>query len=397
MSSSSTVTHEQWATPSVLRWARQQAALELEEAAKSLNISVETLQAWEEGVEHPNSSYLRQLSITYDCPFAYFFLKALPEELPLTDYRGTPKERRLKLSRETRLSLREFRRLTRLARMLEEITGVSLALEIGKAYKNEDPEIVAEREAKRLGVTKAIREAWLNKESAYHTWREAIEALGVFVFSLRMPVLECRGAAIREEPYTIAILVNQNDAPTARSFTLLHEYGHLLLKSNRELMLCDQFPSDTESFANRFASSVLVPKDEFLKILQDKKLDRYQDWWPDTALVDLADVFCVSRDVIAIRLENLELAPSGFYTDKRKQWDRPFKPGGFGRARKKKVYAQEKFGSRLFNLTLEAVQTGIIHPADAALYIGKVGGSKDRPWFVKLKDVEKWIEEGQRG
>ena len=36
-------------------------------------------------------------------------------------------------------------------------------------------------------------------------------------------------------------------------------------------MVCDQFPGDTESFSNRFAASVLVPEDEFLEILKDKK------------------------------------------------------------------------------------------------------------------------------
>jgi Zn-dependent peptidase ImmA (M78 family) len=381
-----------WANPLILEWARQQAAYEREEVETELNIPPGAIQAWEKGLECPDIEMLRQLSHLYDVPFSYFFLKVPPKEPPLRDYRGVPEERRTKLSRDTKLALREFRRLHRLARTLQEITGMPISLKMGKAYPDEDTKEVAERELKTLDVTRDLRQAWLSKEEAYHTWRNAIEALGLFVFSLRMPSSECRGAAIIGEK-TYAILVNQNDAPAARSFTLLHEYYHLLLETNKELMVCDQFPGDTETLANRFAASVLVPEDEFLGILKDRKLDRYQDWWPDDVLSELSGYFCVSRDVIAIRLENLEFAPPSFYRQKRERWDKAFRGrGGFARGgRVKKAYAEEKLGARLFSLTLNAVQTGILRPIDAALYIGNVRAGK-RPWTIKAKDVESWIK-----
>lgn len=376
----------------VLEWARKQAAYEPEEVETLLEIFPGTVGAWEGGLQYPTIEMLRRLSYFYDVPFSYFFLEVPPDEPPLRDYRGVPEERRAKLSRNTRLALREFRRLGRLARTLQESTGTPIVLKIGKAYLNEDPEQVAERELKRLGITRSVRRTWLSKEEAYHTWRDAIEALGVFAFSLPMFSLECRGAAlIAEKPYTI--LVNQTDAPAARSFTLLHEYCHLLLETNRELMVCDQFPGDTESFSNRFAASVLVPEDEFLEILKGKKMDRYQAWWSDGDLSGLADDFGVSRDVIAIRLENLDFAPFGFYRQKRERWDKAFKGwGGFGRGGKtKRAYAEEKLGSRFFNLTLNAVRARILPPIDAALYVGQVRAG-ERPWTVKANDVEIWAK-----
>ena len=385
-----------WANPLVLEWARQQAAYEREEVETELKIPPGVIQAWEKGLEHPDIETLRQLSHLYDVPFSYFSLKVPPKESSLRDYRGVPEERRTKLSRDTKLALREFRRLYRLARTLPEITGMPISVEVGRAYSDEDPKQIAERELKRLGVTRGLRQTWSSKEEAYHTWRKAIEALGVFVFSLRMPSSECRGAAIIGEK-TYAILVNQNDAPAARSFTLIHEYCHLLLSDSRDLMVCDQFPGDTESFSNRFAASILVPENEFLEILGDKKLDRYQHWWSDVVLLDLTGDFCVSRDVIAIRLENLGLAPSGFYRQKREHWDRVSrKKGGFGGGGKsKKQYAEEKLGSRLFGLTVSAVQVGTLHPVDASLYIGEVRGGK-RPWTIKVKDIKLWVKEREQ-
>ena len=140
-----------WANLSILRWAREQAAYEPEEVAKSLDISLETLRAWEKDLKHPDIDAIRQLSLLRNLPFSYFFLEVPPEEPPVGDYRGVPRERRAKLSRETQLALREFRRLSRLARTLQEVTGPSILLEIGKAYRNENREQVAKREAKKLG------------------------------------------------------------------------------------------------------------------------------------------------------------------------------------------------------------------------------------------------------
>lgn len=74
---------------------------------------------------------LRQLSLLYDVPFAYFSLDAPPEEPPLKDYRGVPKQRRTKFSPETKLALREFRRLNHVAQTLQEIAGTTIAPRIG--------------------------------------------------------------------------------------------------------------------------------------------------------------------------------------------------------------------------------------------------------------------------
>jgi Zn-dependent peptidase ImmA (M78 family)/DNA-binding XRE family transcriptional regulator len=377
---------------SVLEWARKQAAYESEEIDKLLNVEVGTVRGWEKGFSNPNIETLRNLSYLYDIPFAYFFLEILPDEPQLRDYRGVPKEKRRDLSRYTRLSLREFRRLSRLASTLQDITGISTVLKVGAAHSQEDPEQVAEREFARIGIRYDDRQAWASKEEAYRVWREKIESLGIFVFSLPMLSSECRGASI-VTARTCAILVNQSDAPAGRSFTLFHEYYHLILHTSRELMICDLYPGNSESFANRFSTSFLVPEKEFIEILETKNLAQYQQWWTDTELSDLADIFYVSRDVIAIRLENLRFAPEGFYRHKREHWDQLFhERGGFGRGGKsKKTYAQDKLGSNFYNLTLNAVRANMLNPVEAALYVGQVRPGR-RPWTIKASDVESWIK-----
>lgn len=380
----------------VLEWAREQAACLRKDVAQRLNISESTVFAWEEGLQQPEISDLRNLSIIYNTPFAYFFLKRPPKEVPLKDYRGTPDKIRKSLSRETRLALREFRRLHRLSRILKNLILLESSENLEFLSGNEDIEQIASRERAKLKITLDEKMKWPNKEYAWQSWRNAIEMLGISVFSLRMPALECHGAAISEKPYSI--LVNRSDVAASKSFTLLHEYYHLLLRSGDNLFLCDNFPSTIESKPNQFASLVLVSNDEFLDGLERKGLRKYREFWPDYILDDLSKVFWVSRDVVAIRLEQLGYAYEGFYAERRVEWEKRYRDlSGFALSgRTKKGYAREKIGESTFTLTLQAVRQGLINAGDAASYLGEVRGSKTGiPWNVRVNDIETWLKEAK--
>lgn len=378
----------------VLEWAREQAAYLPMEVANMFNVSESIIIEWEEGSKQPEISALRKLSLIYDTPFSYFFLRRLPQVVPLKDYRGTPKEIRRKLSRETRLALREFRRLHRFSRILRNLTKVESKQDLDFLSGKEDIEYIASRERKKLGITTNDKKKWVSKQFTWQTWRRAIEGLGISVFSLRMPPLECHGAAISEKPYSI--LVNRPDAPAAKSFTLLHEYYHLLLCSGDNLFLCDNFPSSTESNPNQFASLVLVSNEEFIAGLEESSMREYKEFWSDSILNDLSIKFWVSRDVVAIRLEQLGYAPEGFYAQRRLHWDSLYKDiSGFGLGGKTKMgHAREKMGDSTLSLTFQAVQHGLISAADAASYLGEVRGSRTgSSWNVSVSDIEKWMRE----
>ena len=378
----------------VLEWAREQSAYLPKEVANMINVSESTIFEWEEGIKQPEFGALRSLSRIYDTPFSYFFLSQLPQVIPLRDYRGTPKEMRRTISAETRLALREFRRLHRFSRILRNLTEGESKQALDFVSGSEDIEEIASRERKKLGITTSSKENWRSKQFAWQMWRRAIEGLGISAFSLRMPTLECHGAAISEKPYSI--LVNRNDAPAAKSFTLLHEYYHLLLRSGDTLFLCDSFPSNTESNPNQFASLVMVSNEEFLDGLEEGNMREYREYWSDSILDELSRKFLVSRDVVAIRLEQLEYAPEGFYTKRRLHWESRYKDhAGFGLGGKTKMgHAREKMGDSTLSLTFSAVNNGFISAVDAASYLGEVRGSRTgSAWNVTAPDIEKWIQE----
>jgi Zn-dependent peptidase ImmA (M78 family)/DNA-binding XRE family transcriptional regulator len=374
----------------VLEWARQQSTYLESEVADILQVSENEIIEWERGSKLPNISTLRHLSSIYDIPFSYFFSHRLPRQIPVEDYRGKPR----KPSRETQLAIREFRRLHRFSRILRNLTKEETKQGLDFLSGREDIEEIASRERERLGITTVNKNTWVDKKHAWHKCRSSIEGLGIAVFSLRMPPLECHGAAIGERP--CSILVNRNEAPAAKCFTLFHEYYHLLLKSGDNLFLCDSFPSDTESKPNQFASLVLASNQEFLDGLRESHMREYREFWSDSTLNDLSNKFLVSRDVVAIRLEQLGYAPEGFYAKRRSHWEslyKGYRGSGLG-GMTKMGHAREKIGDSTLSITLQAVKLGFISAVDAASYFRDVRESRGGiPWNVTVSDIGKWIRE----
>src|ERR1700689_9663 len=80
---------EALAQPALLRWARENSNLTIEEAAKNLPTAPERLGAWEAGQAHPTIKQLRILGRIYKRPIAVFYLPEPPGPGPqlLHDFR----------------------------------------------------------------------------------------------------------------------------------------------------------------------------------------------------------------------------------------------------------------------------------------------------------------------
>lgn len=98
---------------------------------------------------------------------------------------------------------------------------------------------------------------------------------------------------------------------------------------------------NAEPHANRFAASALLTQQEFISYLRQEGLAGDREW-SDKALRDLAKRFFVSRDVVAITLEQLGLAPRGFYREKRTQWIQQYgKQSPFARGKNPKKWERK--------------------------------------------------------
>src|SRR6266849_479135 len=94
--------------PALLIWGRTVARMEVEDAAKKINVKPERLQAWERGEGRPTVKQLRVLARVYQQSFAAFYLPAPPVvEIPVPpDRRRLPTDQLQQLSPAAALDLR---------------------------------------------------------------------------------------------------------------------------------------------------------------------------------------------------------------------------------------------------------------------------------------------------
>lgn len=329
-----------WINPSVLKWARERLGLSLEDVERLSEklgkfytpIRAEQLRQWERGASAPDLEHLEALSEVYVCPAGYFFLPEPPQEsLPLS-FRGLSPEKAGKLSPLSQQTLRRFLLLVEWTVSLIEDQRIEWETRI-QPQKPSDVDVLVRQEKRRLGYTPARRASFADADEAFLWWRKKIEGQGVFCFQMKLEPGEIRGASAWLKARYPFILVNHQDveAATGRIFTLLHEYAHLI--TAKDGLVCDFRGMDPrkgpEPFANRFAARMLLSYDEVKRRLKELGKYHYSETWADQLLDEIREPFFVSRDVVAIALQEMGLAPEDFYQKKREQWDKR-KPWGRG-------------------------------------------------------------------
>lgn len=100
------------------------------------------------------------------------------------------------------------------------------------------------------------------------------------------------------------IYVNKNHAIVRQRFTLAHEIGHAVLHQGDRKNTIDyrktiEEPSDRKEWeANRFAGALLMPRDEFLRVWEEKSGNTTR----------VASYFGVSNKAAEIRAKTLSVA-----------------------------------------------------------------------------------------
>jgi Zn-dependent peptidase ImmA (M78 family)/transcriptional regulator with XRE-family HTH domain len=316
--------------PAILAWARSNAGLSIEEAAHSLQTKPERVLAWEEGERHPSMAQLRKMAATYKRLLSDFFLPAPPQDDPIPhDFRRLPGEVAHHYSRALRYQLR-------LARQRREI-ALDLAAELEadlpmlppvRLDLGADPERAGAELRALLRVTLQAQRTWRNPRPSYNAWRAALEGAGTLVFQVSgVRPVEMLGFSLSDRPLPV-IGVNRKLHLNSRTFTLLHEFTHILLERSG---ICDiddsvQRPPEEqrpEIFCNAVAAAALVPRDALLADPLVSPFPRARDWSEDE-LGSLGREFGVSNEVILRRLLTAGRTTPDFYGRRRAAWGRLF-------------------------------------------------------------------------
>src|SRR5262245_39425823 len=317
-------------TPAVLTWARQTAGFSLAEAARRLKITEERLAAWEDpnNADAPSIPQLRKFAALFKRPLAVFYLpEAPPRFAVMRDLRRLPGAGARSYSPAVQLEIRAANERRELALEL----AADLEQEIQKftltATMEEDAETVGGRIRTELGVTMDLQLHWRDNEgrAGFNAWRNQIENLGVLVFqTTRFPSNEASGFAIVAETLPV-IAVNRNDALTRRTFSLLHELAHLMIRVSGVSELATDVnrpPEDQriEVFCNSVAAAALIPRDVLLADARVVVQGTRSEQWSDAEIRDLAYQFGVSREALLRRLLTLNRTTEAFYARKRAQF-----------------------------------------------------------------------------
>lgn len=292
-------------SPSVLDWAASQIGKTLEDLASSIasGRGIDKFLTGELTIRQ-----LEKVASTTRTPFGYLLLDSPPEiEKPrLPDMR--------QVSSPNPLGSDFFEVLEDVIAKqdwyldyLREVGAEPLDF-VGKYDTSNGVEMVAQEIAARCEITQDLKRSCANPEEYFRVLSERFESAGILVFKSgivksntkrALSVSEFRGFAICNQ-FAPAVFINGKDAEAAWIFTLAHEVAHIWIGESgvSDIPSPKDFTSDSnvESYCNRVAAELLVPRSEFLSMWEGGGLE---------AIDRASKYFRVSRLVVGRRAYEL--------------------------------------------------------------------------------------------
>ena len=319
--------------PDLITWARNTAGFTTAEAAARLKITEEQLVAWEAGSDAPSIPQLRKLAGLFKRPLAVFYLSEVPTTFQvMRDLRRLPGSGLRRFPPNLQLEIRAANERRELALELAGDLGEAPPPFSLTANDRDNPEEVGARIRLALGVTDQLQANWKDADgrTGFNAWRSRIENAGALVFqATRFATEEASGFAIAADVLPV-IVINRKDPPTRRTFSLLHELAHLMVRISGVSDLetdAARPPEDQriEIFCNHVAAAALMPKEALLA--EPLVVDRgpRSANWTDDELRELARRFSISREALLRRLLTFDRTTNEFYRQKRGQYNAEYR------------------------------------------------------------------------
>lgn len=321
-------------TPSVMKWARETAGLSAEKAATKLGLTstkrssaTEKLEALERGDAKPTRDQLLKIANMYRRPLTVFYRPNPPETCEIsTDFRSkvlhiSPEEDAI-----LKAILRDIRvRQDMVRSILEDDEGVRPLEFVGSMPITMNIVDAAQTIKQALGISNyhAFQRGLSSPNKLFAALREKVEKTGVFVLLVgnlgshhtNISELLFRGFAISDDIVPF-IVINDQDASPARSFTLIHELVHIFTGSTGVSDAISTVAPNTEldrveRFCNDVSGEFLLP----LETLQDF-VSHEEAYRPvDDVISNIADVRNVSEAMVAYRLWRIGQIDGGIYRE----------------------------------------------------------------------------------
>lgn len=242
------------ALSSRLKTIRQQLGLTLLEVSAATGIGSSSISEFEHEKREPSVSQLAKLAKVYEKSIGFFFEEGALEQRLLL-WRNKP------AAPEAGRIQARFEKLCEQYKNLENWTGAKSGSDFNRLFCDSFPTTFGDVESLAHNVWKEMA---LGDRPGGSLLRILEEVYGVKIFHLPLNS-EASSACTWTEQFGPAIMLNRNNRHWRRNFDLAHELFHLVTWKAREKQVSGlEVPSaQEESFANTFASRILLPAEAF--------------------------------------------------------------------------------------------------------------------------------------
>ena len=380
--------------PEILRWARETASFSLEEAATKLDLAAargvsgpERLAAIEAGEKEPTRPLLLRMAKHYRRPLLTFYLAAPPRRGERgQDFRTLPPGHSQRDDALVDALIRDVRARQGMVRALLEVEDEAMPLPfVGSINMADGAEIVLADIADTLELDLAqFRNGLPGDKRAprgFSYLRDRAEGAGIYVLLIgnlgshhsNFEVETFRGFALAD-PVAPFVVINDRDADTAWSFTLLHELAHIWLGQTG--ISGGSAASAVEQFCNDVAGRFLLPAHE---ISGEGQLRNAPFEVVATRVGEIAEQRQVSCSMVAYKLYREGIIGREIWgqlgTFFRQRWLRN-KQADRDRGQDQDggpnyyVVRRHRIGPKLLNLTARMIADGALAPVKAAKILG---------------------------
>ena len=273
--------------PEILRWARETAGLESEEAVEKLQLraargqsALERLAALEAGDYKPSRAMLVRMARHYRRPLLAFYLSAPPRRGDRgQDFRTLPESHSGADDALLDVLIRDVRARQSMVRaLMEDEEEAELLPFISSLKLSDPPSIFVKSIRSTLQVSVEDFYSQPSPQEAFGLLRRQAESVGVFVllmgnlgtYHTAIDLETFRGFALADDVAPF-VVINDQDSRAAWSFTLVHELTHLWLGQTGVSGYFAELA--VERFCNDVAGEFLLPADELQQLQLDDRPD----------------------------------------------------------------------------------------------------------------------------
>ncbi|MHA1759467.1 MAG: ImmA/IrrE family metallo-endopeptidase [Candidatus Heimdallarchaeota archaeon] len=346
---------------------RESSGWQIDDVASRLRTSKNVILSFEKGTKQPTLRQLQILAVAFQRPLATFFLAEPQKEKPLPhDFRQLPNKKDL-FDKKTILAIRKARRFQAISNELAKNLDEPLSPAVEQTFTLEQSPISLARDFRaKFSLTPQKQKAFQSAYQFLNYLRNQIEVLNILTFQFPFPVNDARGFVLTDELPAVIVL-NSKDHIKARLFTLMHEFGHILLGETVIDLPDWQSKSDVkqEQWCNAFASSFLLPE----ALAKEISIEMENQFTNSKLLTRVSNKYKLSKAMLLYNFYKLGYLSKKLYNQILERWDASLVPqpsGGFASADQKCLAS---LGVKFVSMVSESFEKKHISYSDALSYL----------------------------